>query len=249
MTERDTRLERAREYLLIQDGNDRKDAIVWEHVRRVCHCAMALTRLPEVQADQIEPEALEVAALFHDAGWVAQYRQGRCSRLAVLGRPTSDIQRDLAVTVMEEVLRDSAPPGVLDRAGRIIRTYNTPEPAEYEARLLIEADRLDEVGPLALLRLWRRFCAQGQCTSDLVKTWSQQQEYRFWEARLNEFCFEATRTLAERRLEVIEPFMQAMAQHHRGQDIKETIEQLLSPAEGTLTAPPLPELDWPNERR
>lgn len=244
MAENDARLKRAQDYLILRDESGCQDPLIWEHVRRVAHCALALTHLPQLRTHTMDPAALELAALFHDAGWVHQYRQGQCPRLAVLSRPTSDLQRELSVSVMSEVVRGLEPPGVLERAARILRACNAPQPAETEAILLVEADRLDEIGPLALLRQWRRFVAQGKGITDVIKTWGQQQEYRFWEARLSEFQFEVTRELARQRLVVLEPMMQALARHHRGEDITQALESLPpDPAGGFPMS--LPELGWP----
>jgi hypothetical protein len=245
MAETETRLQRAQEYHIVRDDAGQPDLFVWEHVRRVAHCSLILAHLPELSQHQIDLDALEVAALFHDAGWIAQYRQGYHPRLALLGRPTSDLQRDLAVSVIAEVLGGSESPGTLDRAARMLRACNSPNPVDPAAQLLIEAERFDEIGPLALLRQWRRFVAEGKAVSDLIKTWSQQQEYHFWEARLHDFRFDFTRDLARRRLESNEPFMRVLNEHHCGQDIMQAFE-----ASGARTGQqPLPasltNLHWP----
>lgn len=244
MADSDARQMRARDYLVLRGENGQKDPFVWEHSRRVAYTALLLTRLPELQGQESDAAALEIAALFHDAGWVAQYRQGQRPRLALLGRPTSDLQRELAITVIEEVLSGEEPPGVIERAARILRACNATAPSDPHATLLVEADRLDEIGPLAFLRQWRRFVAGGQGICDLLKTWEQQQEYHFWEARLNEFRFEVTRDLARQRLAAVEPVIRALARHHQGDDVRQALAGLLSGPEGIPGAADLPVLLW-----
>jgi hypothetical protein len=240
----DVRRMRARDYLVLRGENGQKDPFVWEHSRRVAHTALLLIHLPELGGQEFDTATLEVAALFHDAGWVAQYRQGQWPRLALLSRPTSDLQRELAVTVIMEVLGGEEPPGVIERAARILRACNATTPSDPHATLLVEADRLDEIGPLAFLRQWRRFVAGGQAICDLLKTWAQQQEYHFWEARLNEFRFSMTRELARQRLAAVEPMIRALAQHHQGDDVRRALAGLLSGPAGTPGAPDLPVLLW-----
>jgi hypothetical protein len=171
-----------------------------------------------------EPLALPAAALFHDAGWAVQVKQGRAERSQVLGRPTNDIQRELGAGMMQEQIGHLLPAAALRIAGDAIRQCNDREATLIEARLLADADNLDEFGVLNVLRQFRQYQSEGRSVEQLLASWARQHEYRYWDARLNDgFHFETTRELARRRLAAVELFMSALARDHSGLDVQAAV--------------------------
>ena len=64
------------------------DKVVWEHSARVARMAGAIADLPGIGDRAIDRRALTAAALYHDAGWVVQFRAGeQIPRLAGLVTP------------------------------------------------------------------------------------------------------------------------------------------------------------------
>ncbi len=89
-----------------------------------------------------------------------------------------------------------------------------------EARLLAEAENLDELSVVYVLRQYRQYQAENRPLSQLVDTWRRQQEYRYWEVRLNDgFHWQTTRALARQRLAAVDAFMQALDRDLRGADL------------------------------
>jgi HD superfamily phosphodiesterase len=206
--------------LCIQVDRAPADPIIWEHVCRVAHLSEAIASAPELAAESIDGTALQVASIYHDAGWVVQVQCGELRPHEIFLRPTSDLLRELGADWTTERLAGVVPPGVLDFAARIIRQVNNRQTNLPEARILTEADNLDEIGPQAVCMMIRKQRAEGKTLSDLVDAWERQEEYHYWEARIKDcFQFASVRKLAEHRLELLRRFMAGLREAVRFEDL------------------------------
>lgn len=223
----------ARQQLTVVGENGRGDLWLWEHSERVMRNADVLAAAAGPADRELDALALAVAALFHDAGWAVQARQGRVDRWQVLSRPTNEIQRELAAGLLQEQVCHLLPPQSLRVAADAIRECNNRETTLPEARVLADADNLDDVGVLYVLRQFRQYQHECRPLEQLLASWARQREYRYWDARLNDgFHFEATRELARARLSAAEQFMTALACDYHGLDAK----RAFGPAEAVATA-------------
>jgi hypothetical protein len=196
---------RARTILQIEIGETAYDLWLWEHTARVYKLVDLFVRIPEIARIEADPLATAVAALFHDAGWIVQYSAGKVERSHILSRPTNDLQRELGATSLQEACADFMPPNTLRMAIDAIRFCNDRQTESPEAKVLAEAESLDEIGLTYFLRMYRQYQAEGRPTSQLVSSWRRQKEYHYWEMRLVEgFRFDAVRELARRRLERVD---------------------------------------------
>ncbi len=217
----------ARQLLTIPIDDRRSDLWLWEHSERVMRVVPMVAALPEVSRQTADLTALAVAALFHDAGWVVEYQQRRFERWLLLSRPTNDIQRELGAAMLQEEAGHLLPGPTLRLASDAIRQCNNRKTDLLEARVLAEAEALDEVGPLYVLRQFRQYQGEGRPLQQLVDTWQRQKEYRYWEVRLSDgFRYEATRDLARRRLEAIDTFMTALRRDLHGDDLRLLLKEL-----------------------
>jgi HD superfamily phosphodiesterase len=225
----------AKQLLLLPIDETRQDPWLWEHATRVAQSAQTLGAWPELGGRSPDPTVLAVAGLFHDAGWALECRQGRYARRQVLTRPTNDLQRELAAAVLLEELNTLLPGPVLRQAGEAIRQCNDRRTTLLEARVLADADALDEMGMAYVMRQFRQYEAEGRPLQQLVDTWQRQKEYRYWEVRLADgFHWDLTRTLARARLASIDAFMQALARDLAGADLTDHVQvPLAAPAAPT----------------
>lgn len=215
----------AKQYLTLQDAQGRTDYWLWEHSERVLRLTRLLAQWPDFAKGRPERAALAVAALFHDAGWAAQVKQGQIDRWQLFTRPTNDLQRELGATLLREQIPHLLPPETLRLAAEAIRNCNDRHTKLIEAQILSEAENLDEVGVMYLLRQFRQYQAEGRPLEHLLTSWARQQEYRYWDARINDcFRFEATRKLARDRLTAVDRFMHALAQDAAGADVARLLE-------------------------
>ncbi len=224
---------RAKQLLSIPIDDNAQDLWLWEHAERVMHLTQSIAALPDVDGSTADLTALILAALFHDAGWISEYQQGRYQRWQLLTRPTNDIQRELGAALLQEEVGQIFSGPTLHTAIEAIRHCNNRHTDLLEAHILAEAEALDEVGVTYVLRQFRQYQAEGRPLEQLANSWQRQQEYRYWEVRLNDgFRYESTRQLARRRLHTVELFMLGIRQGLRGDDVR----QLLSES-GTPPAP------------
>lgn len=211
----------AKDLVIVEPGGV-TDVFLWEHTVRVVASIPAILRSVKVP-EELDRSALFGAALYHDAGWAVQVGEGRADRWDVLSKPLDDLRRELAASLLAERLMSCLSPGSLERACSAIREANTRGELIAEARVLSDADNLDEFGPLAFWQLVRQKAASGRGIEACVEFWHSQQEYHFWQARLEWFHFEPVRKLAEQRLELLEHFVGLVSRLSRGEDLGELV--------------------------
>lgn len=210
----------AKQLLVLPTGDSHPDLWLWEHAERVMRLTQLVARLPEVGNAGPDLTALAAAALFHDAGWVLEFHQGRFERWQVLTRPTNDLQRELGAAMLQEEAGPLLGGQTTRLAGDAIRQCNDRRTTLIEARILAEAEAIDEIGVMYVLRQFRQYQAEGRPIQQLADSWQRQKEYRYWEVRLQDgFRFESTRTLARQRLAAVDAFMTALASDLRGADL------------------------------
>lgn len=216
----------ARDLLTLRDGAV-TDLWLWEHTQRVVSLARMLSLLPDFGDEPPDDAVVCVSALFHDVGWADQVRQGVVPRALVLSRPTSDVQRELSIEALRERGSGLAPAAVIDAAVTAIRECNRRAPSTPEARVLAEAESVDEIGLMYVLRQLRQGHADGRSIAKILEGWRRQLEYKFWEARINEgLRFDATRRLARQRLTEMELLMGMLARESDAADLRVMLKQM-----------------------
>lgn len=200
--------QRGRKDLRVRRDDGVEDTLVWEHCCRVARLAEKIAVGPEMAKRVIDRQALGVACLYHDIGWVLQANAGTLPAKELLLKPTTDLQRALAADWIAKHLDGIMEPGVLSLAARAIRKSSDRSTDILEAQILAEADNLDLIGPQAVCLMVRKQVAEGKALEDLLTAWERQEEYRYWEARIKE-CFRlpSVRALADRRLKTLRRFM------------------------------------------
>ncbi len=184
------------------------DKLIWEHSVRVARTAAAISSLPELEDRAVDRRGLSAAALYHDAGWVLQFRAGEAIPRDLLLRPTCEVQRELAAAWVAERLHDLIPERSLEIASGAIRHCNDRQSTMIEAQILAEAENLDEIGPQAIQLMIRRQMADGKTLVDMVQMWQRQEEYHYWQARIKDsFRFEPVRRIATQRWQSLRRFM------------------------------------------
>lgn len=217
--------------LLTISGQGFKDAFLFEHSLRVMRLSRRLAEVSEYRAKSPDAAALELAALFHDAGWALQFSQGRVERWQLLNRPTNDVQRELGAVVLLERIGDLSPAKTARLAAEAIRQCNDRNTSLVEARILADAESLDEIGLIYLLRQYRLYQADGRSLEQLLTTWQRRREYRYWDARLQDgFRSDAAREIARRRVQRAEAFVAELSHEHAGDDIAAPAETSSGPA-------------------
>src|SRR5262245_3914325 len=128
---------------LVLEAEGGREPWLWDRAQRVLRTARWLSEaLRNVEA-QVERDALEAAALFHATGWSEQARAGQVQRWQLLARPTNDVQRELAASILQEKVAQLLPARILRIACDAIRQSSAKDTQVPEARLLGDAIALD----------------------------------------------------------------------------------------------------------
>lgn len=221
-------LNAAKDLLVLNVGSSRPDLWMWERAERVANLAQMFAMFPEVRGIGDDPPdltAVAAAGLFADAGWAIQVRQGEVDSWQVMARPTNEIQRELGVSALNERARAHISDESLEIATHTIRECNERYTRLPEARALSEAENLDEIGIMYVLRQFRQHQSEGRPLEQLVLNWSRQVEYRYWEARINDCLrWEFSRHLARERLKSVEQFMLALARDRDASDLRTALQ-------------------------
>lgn len=198
--------------LLTLKVNGVEDPWLWEHSQRVATLAQDLRRLPDYGNAPVEPDALRIAGWFANAGWISQVDEGTVAPLAVLGRPTSGVQRELGAALLQEHAGQHLSDPHVRTAIEAIRECNDRSTTLPAAQILSDAENLAAIGVIEVLREFRQSQAEGRSVHQLVQKWQRQREYHYWEARINDsFRGEGVRALARTRLAGVEEFMVVLA--------------------------------------
>ena len=205
---------------MIPFGRNRSDVFLWEHAVRVTSTALRIAHLPELASQQVDLDVLQAAALYHDSGWVVQFREGQITREDVLAKLPTPVQRELAASLFEESLTELLPAETLAGASACIRMLNDHDVDVAEAWIIVEADNLEECGPLSLLRLWRRHTFEGKGLQAIVERWQTQRRYGYWDARINDTIrLDAVKKIARQRLKALDRVVEELRRHDIADDI------------------------------
>jgi len=224
----------ARQLLTVAINDTSSDLWLWEHSERVMRLTQLVAAIPELHGQTPDLTALAAAALFHDAGWTVEYSQGRYKHWQLLSRPTNDLQRELGAALLQERGAHLLAGPSARLAADAIRQCNDRRTNLVEARVLAEAEALDDVSTLYILRQFRQYQAEGRPLQQLVDSWQRQKEYRYWELRLTDgFRYDSTRAIARQRLDAVEAFVTALGRDLHGEDLRQWLAALRPP----VTAP------------
>ncbi len=206
--------------LVIRGKKGEADPFLWEHSVRVARAAIMIAGLPETGVRPVDTTALTAAALYHDAGWVVQHREGLWHASEILSRATSDLQRELAAAFLEERIGGLLSARSRETAVMTVRRSGEREAGIPEAQVLAEATALDGIGMMAFWQTVRRCTCEGKGIRSVIETWKRQKEYHFWEARVADaFRFPCVRELACRRLQRFAQFMDELERQYAGDDV------------------------------
>lgn len=232
----------ARTDWLVTNEAGKPDQVFWERAERLARLALSIADYPEIASLRVDRNALLAAALYHDAGWIVQWRRKEIDRSMIRARPAGDIQRQLSTELMKKSLGNVLMHGSLDTAVMTVLECGQKHPMRPESRLLNEALNLDDIGLQAICQMAYRQCFEGGGLTSLLHAWDRQCEYHFWEARIAECLhYEATKKLARARLASMRLFMDELRKCQHVTDVAEVFRAtstggVIGHSEPTLTA-------------
>jgi HD superfamily phosphodiesterase len=190
----------------------KEDSFLFDHSVRVMRVADRLATCPETRAWRVDRFALGVAALFHQAATVRLDEERRTSTVYAAATMSAEDIKQYSAELAGDRLGGKVPDRQLELAQEIIRRAHDTTLQMPEAKILSDADSLDDIGSLGVWRDLRRYALDGRAVDDAVVAWQRREQYGYWEARVRDaFNLETARRLAEARLGAARAFMQQLA--------------------------------------
>jgi hypothetical protein len=210
----------AREVLTAPTADKTPDSFLLDRAERLVRNAKLLSRLPELaQADlQIDRLCLAAAAYLCQAGLAA------AAKPTAATPPTDSDRRcslDAATRIVAEKLTGILPAARVDKINRIIVESENRFTKMTEAVILADARSLDDMGAVGIFAEVRRHINAGKAVAELLASWQQKLDYRYWQARLKDgLHLPSVRLLAEARLAAAQQFIAQLSAENAAADLE-----------------------------
>jgi HD superfamily phosphodiesterase len=213
-------IEVARGVLVGRSPLGREDSFLFDHSMRVMHVAERLSNCAEVRSWRLDRFALSVSALFHQAATVRLEEERRSSTVYAAAQMSAEDVKEYSAELAGDRLAGRIPPRQLEYVQEIIRHAHGAMADIPEAKLLSDADSLDDMGALGVWRDLRRNIMEGWGIEDAVRTWQRREQYGYWDTRLREALrLETSRRLAAGRLGAARAFMAQLGRERDASDL------------------------------
>jgi len=213
-------IEIARDVLVGRSPLGREDTFLFDHSLRVMQVAERLSACEEAASWRIDRFALAVAALFHQAATVRLDEERRTSTVYAAATMSAEDVKHYSAELAGDRLRGRLPVRQLGLVQEIIRRAHDASTDLAEAKILSDADNLDDLGALGVWKDLRRACLEGRAIEGAIRAWQQRDQYGYWETRARDLFHLATsRRLAESRLAAARAFMEELARERDASDI------------------------------
>jgi len=163
-----------------------------------------LVRDPAILEPKINHEVITVCCLFHDAGWVDLVKSGQIPPAEVYATAADGALFKRSAQIVCDQVGSLLPARTLEKVVWALSEMKSPRPELSETLLVADADNLEDFGLLGFMFQVRGAQSSGKSATQLLAGWHRQQEYHYWEARINNALFlETSKTIAHRRLETL----------------------------------------------
>jgi HD superfamily phosphodiesterase len=213
-------IETARGVLVGRSPLGREDTFLFDHSMRVMQVAERLSNCREVRVWRLDRFAMAVAALFHQAATVRLEEERRASAVYAAALMSAEDVKEYSAELAGDRLAGSVAARQLEYVQEIIRHTHDATTDIPEAKILSDADSLDDMGALGVWRDLRRNILEGRGIEDAVRTWQRREQYGYWDARLREALrLETSRRLAAGRLGAARAFMVQLGRERDASDL------------------------------
>jgi hypothetical protein len=178
---------------------------------RALRVIRSIDRLAPVIGERVERlDLAKIAALY----------AGVAQNVAGPGKTPDDDQYADAAEIASDHLKDLLPHNDLDLMLRILQEHRHRETKMPEARILADAQAIEDFGLVGLWNQSRTFHATGKTLEQVLKLWKAQHDYGYWESRLRDgFHYDATRRAARERLGQMKGVYERMQREHLCEDV------------------------------
>jgi hypothetical protein len=222
MPELEPIIEVAKSVLIGRSPLGREDTFLFDHSMRVKVVAERLSQCREVRDWRMDRFALSVAALFHQAATVRLDEERRTSTVYAAATMSAEDVKEYSAELVGDRLRGKLPDRQLELIQEIVRRAHDATADLAEAKVLSDADSLDDLGALGVWRDLRRYVLEGRAIEEAIRAWERREQYGYWDTRARDvFNLATARRLAESRLSAARAFMKQLARERDVSDLAE----------------------------
>jgi HD superfamily phosphodiesterase len=220
MPELEPIIEIARGVLIGRSPLGKDDTFLFDHSLRVMGVAERLTKCREVRSWRLDRFSLSVAALFHQAATVRLDEERRTSTVYAAATMSAEDVKEYSAELAGDRLQGKLAVRQLELVQDIIRHAHDASVALPEAKILSDADSLDDIGALGVWRDLRRAVLEGRAVEEAIRAWERREQYGYWQTRIRDaFNLTTARLMAESRLAAARAFMQQLARERVAADL------------------------------
>lgn len=203
---------------------------LWDQAKRLLRIAGIICDLPELTGPDlpIDRLALSGAVYFCNAD-LAETEAGKNLKTKSSPEPSRLDSAKISAGIAAEKLHGQLSEQKVNKISRIIIESGNKLTTSNEAKILSDAQNLDDMGIVGLFSRLRNSSVHGQGPSDILRSWKKKIDYGYFQARLEDsFHFESVKRIAKKRFELTEKFMSGLRDECSGKDILDTIENMFS---------------------
>ncbi len=220
MTQLDAVWQLARSDYDLSSKGGAEDMFLWEHCERVAKLSLELATIIGARKRPPDRFAIAASSLYHNVAWAVLVNEDGQYAAHVLMKPLTATQRELSVATMKKTLRGVLAKESLSRAETAILSLKDRHHESYEGMILADSEELERFSLSSLWSCARKGMIDGRGLQAHIDTWHRRKEYHYWSAKLSDgFFFEETKSLAKRRLESYQRFMDMLEKQLNLQDL------------------------------
>lgn len=190
----------------------------YQHGTRVMSYCQKIAKYPRFKEENINIDALLIAALFHDIGKIEAVDKNRQLVYGNYGGISHDaLGAKIAPNYLNKFIKDKE---LIDLICLIISEQESKAiPTRIESKIIKDADRLDHYG---VLHLWCSITYanyQKKNIEGLKEFWEGEEGKKKYEANFTKFNFPEVKAIAEKRFESLTKTTELMFNENEGLDI------------------------------
>ena len=220
----------AQQVLTAPADGAKSNSWLWDRAKRLLRIVSIICDLPELTVPDlpIDRLALNGAVYFCHAA-LAESEGSKNRKTKDSPEPNRLDSTKISARIAAEKLHGQLSEQKINKISGIILESGNKLTNLNEAKILSDAQNLDDMGIVGIFSLLRNSSLRGKGPLDVLRSWKKKIDYGYFQARLNEsFHFESVKGIAEKRFEHTETFMSRLQDECSAKDILETIENMFS---------------------
>ena len=190
----------------------------YHHGVRVMKYCQKIAKYPRFKEENINIDALLIAALFHDIGKIEAVNENGQLVYGNYGGISHDsLGAKIAPKYLEKYVKDKE---LIDLICLIISEQESKiTPTRIESKIIKDADRLDHYGVLHLWSSITHANYHNKNIEGLKEFWEGEEGKKKYEANFSKFNFSEVKTIAEKRFKNLAKTTELMFNEYEGSDL------------------------------